>query len=72
MCLGKLGDIPYTLDEESQGQVFVSVQLGQAPPLCMFFGGTVIKDAGVGFPSPAGIFKAQNAPAPTADCPPLP
>ena len=59
--------ISYTLDEVSQGSVAVAAILGDAR-YCTVFGGTVAKDSG-----PDGVFKARNAPRPTAcPVPPVP
>lgn len=59
-CAGS--SITYTLDEPSQGEIFVKLTLGTEAS-CVRFGGTVSKDlpnAG----KKGGVFQAKNAPAP--------
>jgi hypothetical protein len=69
-CRGQFGDIPFTLDEASQGSLRVSVRLGTSAAQCATFGGTVQADAGTSSPGPAGTFKARNAARPTSgSCP---
>ena len=60
-CKGKLGNIPFTLDEASQGSLAASLQFGIESPQCVLFGGVVLKDE-------PGIFKAKSAP-PVPVCP---
>jgi hypothetical protein len=42
-CHGKLGAIPFSLDEASQGALTVTLQLGGANVHCMSFGGSDVK-----------------------------
>lgn len=59
-CAGS--SITYTLDEPSQGEIFVKLTIGTEAS-CVRFGGTVGKDlpnAG----KKGGVFQAKNAPAP--------
>jgi hypothetical protein len=59
--------IPFTLDEETQDSIAVSLTLGNDATLCMDFGGIVQRDrAAIG--KKVGVFEAKNAPAP-ASCP---
>jgi hypothetical protein len=70
VCVGTNGDIPFTLDEPSQGTLAATVKLGGANRHCMTFGpGQILRDTpatGTGL----GVFSAKNAPAPAA-CPDL-
>lgn len=61
VCRGKNGDVPFTLDEPSQGSLAASIQFGASAPQCTVFGGTVIKDE-------VGRFKAVKS-AGGSDCP---
>jgi hypothetical protein len=54
--------IPFTLDEPSQNELAVSVTLGEDPPQCMRFGGTVKADRPATAKRP-GIFHAKNSTA---------
>lgn len=67
-CVGKIGSIPFSLDEPSQGELVATIQLGSARSECGIFGGIVKKDVGLALPSPIGIFKAKLA-APFGNCP---
>lgn len=60
-CSGKTGNIPFTLDEPTQGSLAVSVQFGGAAPQCAVFGGDIPKDE-------PGQFKGRRA-DPAAACP---
>jgi hypothetical protein len=61
-CTGAAGDIPFTLDEPSQGAIDVTLQLGAAPLQCMHFGGTVNSDTSTATDDSAQFF-ARLAPA---------
>jgi len=67
-CSGKLGDIPFTLDEATQGELAVALSLGSVE-YCMRFGGTIEKDRGTNTSSSKGVFKAKRAPASPIPCP---
>ena len=69
LCRGRLGTIPFSLDEPTQGALLMSVQLGAAEVQCALFGGNVVKDAGTANPGPRGSFDARKAPAGTGVCP---
>lgn len=60
-CNAKLSPISYSLDEPSQGELILSVQLGGAPAQCGVFGGTLSFDSGIGNPGVVGRFKAKSA-----------
>ncbi len=68
-CISKVQPIGFNLDEPTQGQLDVTFQFGSAELQCMAFGGTILKDRGVGeVGSGLGLFKAKDA-APPAACP---
>ena len=69
VCRATTAPIPFSLDETTQGSLIVSIQLGSAAPQCMWFGGTVTRDAGTANPGPQGIFGAKRAPVFAGDCP---
>jgi hypothetical protein len=46
-CSGATGDIPFTLDEPSQGALAVTLQLGDANTFCMSFGRARDRSSGV-------------------------
>lgn len=60
VCVGVHGEIPFTLDEPSQGALDVTLQLGAADLHCLSFGGTVARDTPAS--GGVGIFSATNAP----------
>jgi cysteine-rich repeat protein len=64
VCSG--GQIDFTLDEASQGQLTVTLEPGSGLRSCASFGGSVVKDTSTA--AGIGRFKAKNAPAPGA-CP---
>jgi hypothetical protein len=64
-CLGRNGDIPFTLDEAAQGALSVRFRFGAGPTYCMRFGGQVLVDRPAGRRS--GVFSARAAPR--AACP---
>ncbi len=67
LCTGANGDIPFTLDEPSQGTLAAAVTLGGANRQCMTFGpGTIVRDTQAAAGG-AGVFSAKNAPP--APCP---
>jgi hypothetical protein len=68
-CSGRLGPIPFSLDEPSQGTLALSLELGAAAPQCLVFGGGIVRDAGTADPGPDGSFFARNAPPAQAGCP---
>jgi outer membrane protein assembly factor BamB len=68
-CLGRLGPIPFSLDEPAQGMLELSVRLGTGAAQCMRFGGDVRRDVGTGNPGPGGSFIAAHAPPFSGDCP---
>jgi cysteine-rich repeat protein len=62
--------MPFTLDETSQGSLTVTLRLGTDTFYCLAFGGTVVRDFGLGTkPSQikGGLFKARDSSA--IDCP---
>jgi cysteine-rich repeat protein len=65
VCRG--AQIPFTLDEPTQGTLAVSLELGSGDRYCMEFGGIVVDDFGIGTnpdrPN-AGQFVRKVAPAP--------
>lgn len=64
-CKGE--GIPFTLDEDAQDAILVTLALGDDPAQCLLFGGSVQKNRpAIGKKN--GLFKAKNAPAPAA-CP---
>jgi cysteine-rich repeat protein len=65
ICRGE--GIDFTLNEPTQGSLSLSLQLGNDPPVCLSFGGRVIRDFGTG-PRPLGRFVARDSPAPV-ECP---
>lgn len=69
LCLGKLGSIPFTLDEAAQGRLAGRLHFGTGlgASLCTDFGGTLVKDQSTADRASA-VFKALRAPAP-APCP---
>ena len=68
-CSSKSQPIAFDLDEPTQGELNVTFQFGAAELQCMAFGGTILKDRGVGeVRSGRGLFKAKDA-APPAACP---
>ena len=75
MCLAKKlatlsqVDIGFTLDEDPQGNLTFTLQLGNHAPYCMSFGGTLVKDQDVNEKaSGVGVYKRKDAIAPTI-CP---
>lgn len=69
VCVGTNGDIPFTLDEPSQGTLAATVKLGNANRHCMTFGpGQIVRDTQATGAN-VGVFSAKNAPP--ADCPAL-
>jgi len=67
-CTGARGDIPFTLDEPSQGRLDVVLRLGGGAAHCLRFGGTVLKDTSTAAARTAS-FVARGAPA--SGCPSL-
>jgi outer membrane protein assembly factor BamB len=66
-CSAKKKPIPFSLDEPTQGELIVSVRLGDDAPQCFRLGefaGTVIRDTGTSNPGPLGIFDVRDAPEP--------
>jgi hypothetical protein len=61
-CTGKRGNIPFSLDEASQGQLDATFRFGGGPLHCLRFGGSVLRDTSVGLAKKAEFF-AKNAPA---------
>ena len=61
-CTGANGDIPFSLDEPSQGELVVTLQLGTGDLHCLRFGGTVVKDTSTAAVATAA-FVARGAPA---------
>ncbi len=69
ICTSKVQPIGFDLDEPTQGELDVTFQFGAAELQCMAFGGTILKDRGVGeVGSGRGLFKAKDAVRPAA-CP---
>jgi hypothetical protein len=64
-CSGARGDIPFTLDEPTQGRLDLTLQLGAGPLHCLRFGGQVQKDTSTST-SGTARFLARNSPA--TDC----
>ena len=64
-CDGRIGAIPFTLDEPSQGELEVRVAFGSGTVVCARFGGSVRRDAGIGAGGGRGVFRATDAPAPS-------
>ena len=60
-------ELPFTLDEPSQGTLAGSFTPGSGRRTCLAFGGVVTKDVSTA-PGPVGLFRARGAPAPSA-CP---
>lgn len=60
-CRGS--QIGFSLDEATQGSLAVTLQLGQAAPHCLKFGGTVLRDEGTDAKG-RGRFKAIDAQVP--------
>ncbi len=76
VCLAKdLGtkpqvEIDFSLDEDPQGDLTLTLQLGNDPFYCMSFGGELVKDQYVNEkPTGTGVFKRKNAPAILGPCP---
>jgi cysteine-rich repeat protein len=76
VCLSKdLGTKPqvaidFTLDEDPQGDLTVTLQLGTDPKYCMSFGGTLIKDQDVNETATGtGVYKRKDSAAPGSPCP---
>jgi hypothetical protein len=69
VCNGRLGPIPFTLDEPTQSTLTLSVRFGTAEPQCIAFGGSILRNAGVTNPGPVGLFKAIDSPPPAQSCP---
>ena len=67
-CSGKKGAIGFSLDEASQGELEISVQLGAGRSQCARFGGDVTLDFGTSNPGPPGLFRARKAPAAAGAC----
>ncbi len=64
-CLGSLGG--FTLDEASQGQLDVVLELGEGSGFCASFGGTIARDIGSSMSTKqVGSFSAKGAPRPAA------
>ncbi len=61
-CLGKRGDIPFSLDEPGQGSLTARLQLGGANFYSMSFGGDVRRDIQA-TDGKVGVFMARNAPS---------
>jgi hypothetical protein len=72
-CSGRLGVIPFTLDEPTQETLSISLRLGAAEPQCATFGAgpfpNVGRDAGTTNPGPTGIFDASRASPLDGTCP---
>jgi cysteine-rich repeat protein len=73
VCLGKVQNLDYTLDEAEQGQLTATLQLGSEAPYCTGWGGSVggfiDSDRGISEGlGPTGWFRGRKAPAPTS-CP---
>jgi YVTN family beta-propeller protein len=63
VCKG--GGVDFTLDESAQGALGATLQLGAAPPFCLEFGGSVLKDLPAS-PGKSGVFLAKDAPPPAS------
>jgi hypothetical protein len=67
VCKGN--QIGFSLDEETQGALTATLQLGVDPASCVAFGGSVLRDNGTGVKlSGTGLFRATDAPR-LASCP---
>lgn len=60
-CTGRLGDIPFTLDEATQGSLAVTVRFGASLLQCAVFGGKVRRDTGTSGRGTKGTFQAVQA-----------